>query len=111
MTFIKAAVFGLLGTLTLASSILPANAHRYDRNQPSDVGVSCDDSGYTRKRCLPDLGEGNSSNRPSRCEIDFGMSPKTCRPEWYENSNRPHDNGLPPCGIIYNGPCDPKKGI
>jgi hypothetical protein len=111
MIFIKAAVLGLLGTLTLASSTLPANAHRYDRNQSSDAVTSCDDSDYTHRRCLPDLGKGDFSNRPSSCEIDFGMSPKACHPEWYEDSNRLHDNGLPPCGIIYNGPCDPKKGI
>lgn len=81
----KVVILGLLGAATLAASVVPASAHKGEKEPPDP--------------------------RPSGCRIDPGMSPKACFPDWYQGSRRPKDNGLPPCGIIYNGPCDPKKGI
>jgi hypothetical protein len=125
MIFTKASVLGLLGTLTLATSVVPAYAH-HDQNRAFDFDQSnCKSNvGYLRRACFSDADRDEFSDRPSDCRINSAyVITQSCKsllkqdltrykdPVHKGSPFRVRDKDLPPCGIVYNGPCDPKKGI
>jgi hypothetical protein len=118
--FKKATVLGLIGTITLVASILPARAHQREKDHQDASPSGCQiDPGFYIQGCVPthpidqrparDRNPQSGSCDPNRLTRNWCSSDEPRSDEWIRRP-RP-DNGLPPCGIVYNGPCDPKKGI
>jgi hypothetical protein len=123
LIFRKATMLGLIGMITLGASVVSANTHQREKD-PQDArpsGCQVDSGFYATQGCAPthpidlptrDRDPISGRCNPTRLTMDVCSSsylPYEVPSEWVRRRNQ--DNGLPPCGIVYNGPCDSKKGI